>query len=157
MLLSIGLVAFALPAAASASLLTQGNHPSDRSSLQQPVSFKNPLVYIGKDGNVYMTDEASGEGQPVTGDSTGGPQNTPPFVSHSLNYGQFAWSTDGKMLGFTERTQNTVYVVADGKAPVGVAKGADAGFPPLFSPDNKEIGYVVKTSQQTGADNANLV
>src|SRR5258708_19435487 len=98
MILVSGLVAFVFPAAASASLLTQGNHPSNYSSLQQPVSFKNPLVYIGKDGNVYMTDEASGEGQAVTGDSTGGPQNTSPFFTHTLPYGQFFSPPHGKML-----------------------------------------------------------
>ncbi len=151
------LLVVGFPVLASAQAQSLPGFRDVRQSLQQSVSFKNPLVYVGQDGNVYMTDEQSGAGVPITGDSTGGPQDTPPFFSHSLAYGQFAWSADGKQLAFVERTQGLLYIVADGKPPVLAVKGVNGGFPPSFSQDGTEVSFVVKTNQQSGADNANLI
>jgi hypothetical protein len=124
---------------------------------QQPVTFNNPLVYVGQDGNVYMTDESSGAGQPITGDAGGGPSYSSPFYAAKLMYGQFAWSPAGNVFAFTERENKTLAVVESGKAPNVVARGIDSGFPPSFSPDGKDVAYVVQTSQQTGPNNQDLI
>jgi hypothetical protein len=124
---------------------------------QQPVTLNNPLAYVGQDGNVYMTDESSGAGQPVTGDAGGGSTSTAPFHSTKLIYGQFAWSPVGGMLAFTERVNKTASVVESGKAPNVVARGVDSGFPASFSPDGKDLAYVVQTTQQSGPNNQDLV
>src|SRR4051812_46036799 len=138
------------------SQIVTASQPGAPSS-QTPIAFKNPLAYVGEDGNVYITDDNSGRGQPVTGDSTGGPTAAYPFSNKTLAYGQFAWSPTGDMLAFSERINKTITVVQSGKVPNVVAKGIDSGFPPSFSPDGKDVAYIVQTNQKTGTNDADLI
>ncbi|HLY28246.1 MAG TPA: hypothetical protein VKQ72_18005 [Aggregatilineales bacterium] len=132
-------VGLSLPAAGARTLLDNA-----------PVAFKNPLLYVGANGNVYMTDEFSGQGAAVTGDS----QNPNPGKPNSqfaatLFYGQFAWSPAGDAFAYTERTTKSIFAVQNGQKPLLLYKGADM-LPPAFSPDGKNVAYVVMTPQKSG-------
>jgi Tol biopolymer transport system component len=159
LLIALAILTAAL--ATPAAIWAQGYHASQQASLttaqQDPITFKNPLAYVGEDGNVYITDEFSGAGKAITGDAGGAPNNQFPFIPQKLNYIGLTWSSDGKMLAFLEMSSNkTVTVVESGKAPVVVAKGVDSNYPPAFSPDGKEIAYVVLTPQM-GPDGSTQV
>src|SRR5258708_39088225 len=146
--LAIAAVTFVLPAAAAAQ---SGLNANTHAALQATVAFKFPFVYIGKGGNVFMSDTASGEGSPVTGDSSATPDGTPSgqYV-YTLLYGQFAWAPAGDAFAYTERMNQVLYGVQNGKAPVVITKGLDRTFPPSFTSDGKEVAYLVMTPQKVG-------
>lgn len=126
--------------------------------LQQPISITNPLAFIGEDGNVYMTDESgNATPQPVTGDSIGGAKGEFPFFERKNGYGYLRWSPVSNMLAFIQPTSKSVFVVENGKLPNKVSGLADGGFPPAFSPDGKEIAYVVQTGQAAPGDPAGTI
>src|SRR5690349_6628721 len=80
---------------ASVNMFTKAEiTPNTGKLLQQPVSFTNPLAFIGEDGNVYMTDESGNSApQAVTGDSVGGPKSEFPFLERKNGYGYLRWSS----------------------------------------------------------------
>src|SRR5258708_2211158 len=146
--LAIAAVTFVLPAAAAAQ---SGLNARSIAALQAPVSYKFPFVYVGKGGNVFMSDTSSGEGSAVTGDSATTPDGTPSgqYV-YKLLYGQFAWAPAGDAFAYTERMNQVLYGVQNGKAPVVITKGLDRTFPPSFTSDGNEVAYLVMTPQKVG-------
>src|SRR5260221_888417 len=98
-----------------------------------------------------MSDASSGEGSAVTGDSAATPDGTPSgqYV-YKLLYGQFAWAPAGDAFAYTERMNQVLYGVQNGKAPVVITKGLDRTFPPSFTSDGKEVAYLVMTPQKVG-------
>lgn len=135
----------------------QGPGVVQEAVLQQSVSFKNPLLYIGQNGNAYLTDDSAGAGQPFTGDSSGGVKLEYPFFERTFAYGQFAWSPNTRALAFTERNTNALFVMFNGRRPTKVNNSIDTGFPPVFSQDGKELAYVVSTKTRTGQNDADLL
>ncbi len=116
----------------------------------QPVTYQNPLAYIGPNGNVYVTDSnLSGAGTPLTGDSTLETANTA-YPTPSRGYGLFRWSPDGSKLAFVEQRANTLYLAASGQKPVEIARGLAAGYPAAWSQDGSEIAFAVETRQPQG-------
>ena len=97
-----------------------------------------PIAYIGRDGNVYVTDPSGRAPTALTAD--GG----------NHQYGQLRWSPDGTKLAFTDFMVNTISVVRSGQAPAIVTGGILAEYPPGWSADSTEVFYLVPTQQQSG-------
>src|SRR5260221_7646670 len=135
---------------AIAALGSIGSSSSRAAFDNPPVTFKNPLVYVGVNGNVYMTDEFSGQGSAVTGDSQNpNPGKPDSQFAATLFYGQVAWSPVGDAFAYSERTTKSIFAVQNGQKPLLLYKGADM-LPPAFSPDGKQVAYVVMTPQKVG-------
>jgi Tol biopolymer transport system component len=92
-----------------------------------PVTYSDPLAYIGRDGNVYVTGDGVTSSR-LTSDSRGGAIREFPFSRTSRNYRSLRWSPDGQALLFTDVSSNTIYVVQSGGVPRIVAQDTGIGF-----------------------------
>ncbi len=111
----------------------------------QPVTYQNPIAYIGAGGNVYITAPGKGAGTAITGDSVSTGNG-----DFSHRYGQFRWSPDGSKLLFADQTSKTLYLVMSGQKPLQIAGGLSYLFSGAWSPDGTQIAYGVDTRQTRG-------
>ncbi|MCC7209304.1 MAG: PD40 domain-containing protein [Anaerolineae bacterium] len=108
------------------------------------ISLRDPLAYVASDGNVYLADLSARQTVPLTEDSQRRRMPVAPFTETTRQYGQFRWSPDGAYLLFVDQTTGGVFVAGGGKLPLQVATtNSDRGYPAAWSPDGREIAYVV--------------
>jgi hypothetical protein len=117
----------------------------------QSKSYSNPVAYIGRDNNVYVT-QIGGQGStPITIDAKGKAAPYYPLFETLHFYSYLRWSPDGQNLAFVElASPGLLYVAHSGQAAKVVARGVEPSFPPFWLPGGQEIGFVVATG--TGGD-----
>lgn len=135
------------------TLAAAAGQPTPARADGSAATLRNPLAYVGSDGNVYLADLDGRRAIPLTDDSARQRLPVAPFSETTRQYGQFRWTTDGRALLFVDRISGGVFVAASGQRPVQIAATNSArGYPAAWSPDGREIAYVVASSQaQDGA------
>ncbi len=111
----------------------------------QPVTYTNPMAYIGNDGNVYVTQSNGTPGTTaITNNAKGTAMSSYPFYQTVHRYQSLRWSPDGLNLAFVESgNPGLLYVARSGQAPQILAHGIYPEFPPFWLPNGQEIAYLV--------------
>src|SRR5262249_16087965 len=99
--------------------------PPVQAAHAETVSYKDPLAYIGEDGNVYMTAVGAGPGTRLTNDAKMPDpidklslcEQCPETSEKYRRYGSIRWSPDGTNFAFIERYSGQLFVVESGKRP----------------------------------------
>lgn len=116
-----------------------------------PVVPATPLggtLFAGTDGAGNVVVGIAAPGSPVvaiTGDAKG--TYIDPYFKRDKIYTALTWSPDGTRLAFVELLSQSLYIAESGFAPRMVATRIFIGLPPAFSPDGRELAYVVDTGQ----------
>lgn len=119
------------------------NIPQPSLAHSKAVTYHNPLVYVGVDGNYYVTSLGGITTTAITSDMVVEPNEYDSGVIPN-HYGSWPhWSPQGAQFAFVNN--NALYVVASGQKPQQVVsvpneKLANGAF--AWSPDGKHIVYV---------------
>jgi hypothetical protein len=126
-------------------ILEIGSNGSPISAAPQTVTYRNPIAYIGLDGNVYVTNLDNITSTPLTTDGYVTPREHH-YNSSFFRYGGIHWSPDGTQFSFVDTMEHKLYVVQSGKGGVQVPGAAPSSYTwqSALSPDNTKIAFLTE-------------
>ncbi|GIK66949.1 MAG: hypothetical protein BroJett018_47430 [Chloroflexota bacterium] len=111
---------------------------------QDSVTYENPLVYIGEDNNLYITNASGGVGTAITNDAIYDPN-----IGNYIFYRTSSWSPDGQTLIFGESESATLYMLKSGEAAAMLNVEAE-DVHTAWSPDGTQMAYFGFLDEQPG-------